>query len=267
MKKILYRTLIIILLAAVLAAVGRLFNRNESHDKSNATMTNTNTYHMLVDSTDHLILYDITDCQLDLACEQMPDTAEKNIVLCLAAAFTGECLDYFDHSNILGPHISRGVLFNGYTENKDGIPFESRYALFVWRGMDEQGNILKKDIYPLPNNHLLSQVVEQGGMAFTQHWVIKDKQIFTPTIQPFDRCEYFRSLCIKNNRVCIIDNREIMSYRQYLDCLLAHEVEHAIYMDMGDGWNHSFYHDSQGILHVLHPKTHTYPTNWLVVYK
>ena len=43
--------------------------------------------------------------------------------------------------------------------------------------------------------------------------------------------------------------------------------ENALYMDMGAGWNHSFYRDSSNVLHILHPKTHSYPTNWLVVYK
>ena len=92
------------------------------------------TYPMQVDSTELLNIYDITDCPLDLACGQMPDTAQENVLLCAAAAFTGQCLDYFEHSNILGPHISGGVLSEGYIENKDGVPFAERYALFIWKG-------------------------------------------------------------------------------------------------------------------------------------
>lgn len=266
MRNVLYRTLAIIFVAAIIAAIGRYFSRLDSPNTLQIPM-NTPVYPMLVDSTNNLITYDITDCRLDLACGQMPDTTNKDIILCVAAAFTGKCLDYFDHTNILGPHISQSVLYDGYTEDKDGMPFEMRYALFVWNGVDTQGNSLGKGFYSLPSNHLLSQVTKRNGMAFTQHWVIQNKEIFTPTIQPLERIEHFRSLCVKQNRVYVIANSEAVSYQEYLDSLVAYGVENALYMDMGAGWNHSFYRDASGQLHILHPKTHSYPTNWLVVYK
>lgn len=264
MKKTLYRTLAIIAIAAIIAVIGRSFNDKATND---TTMNTSSTYPMLLDTTANLIAYDITNCRVDLACGQMPDTMQENVILCAAAAFTGQCLDTFQHTNILGQHISNGVLYNGYTENKDGIPFEQRYALFVWNGFDNQGNMLGKGFYSLPNDSLLAQVVEQGGMAFTQHWVIKDTQIFAHTIQPLERVEHFRSICQKGNRFFVIANSEPITYQQYLDSLLVFGVENALYMDMGAGWNHSFYRDATNQLHVLHPKTHSYPTNWLVVYK
>lgn len=260
MKKTLYTTLAIVALAAIISMIGNSFNSNE-------TMMNTTHYPMLVDTTANLITYDITNCRLDLACGQMPDTTQKNVILCAAAAFTGKCLDTFEHTNILGQHISQATLYNGYTEDKDGIPFEQRYALFVWKGIDNQGNMLEKGFYQLPNDLLLEQVVEQSGMAFTQHWVIKDAQLFIPVIQPLERVEHFRSICQKDNRFVVIANIEPITYQQYLDALLAFGVENALYMDMGTGWNHSFYRDADNQLHILHPKTHSYPTNWLVVYK
>jgi hypothetical protein len=259
MKKVLFLTIAIILLAAILSAIGRSFNTFET--------MNITSYPMLVDSTEQLITYDITDCRLDLACGQIPDTTNEQVILCAAAAFTGKCLDYFEHTNILGKHISNGVLYDGYTENKDGVPFEQRYALFVWQGMDSEGNMLKKGFYPLPNDELLLQTQKQHGMAFTQHWVIKDGQIFSPCIQPLDRKEHFRSLCQKGNRYIVVANREEMSYQEYLEELLVYGIENALYMDMGTGWNHSFYRDANNTLHIIHPKTHSYPTNWIIVLK
>lgn len=259
MKKVLNLTLAIILVAAIIAAIGRSQNDNE-------TIMNTS-YAMLVDTTEHLITYDITNCRLDLACGQMPDTTNENVIFCAAAAFTGKCLDYFEHTNILGPHISNGVLYDGYTENKEGIPYEQRYALFVWNGIDNQGNILAKGFYSLPNDQLLLQVAEQRGMAFTQHWVIKNKQVFMPCIQPLERKEHFRSICQKGNHFFVIANKEEVSYQEYLEELIAFGVENALYMDMGAGWNHSFYRDADNLLHILHPKTHAYPTNWITVYR
>ena len=259
MKKILYLTLTIILLAAILSVIGRSFNKLE--------MINTTSHPILVDSTEHLMIYDITDCRLDLACGQMPDTTDENVIFCAAAAFTGKCLDYFQHDNILGSHISSGALYDGYTENKDGVPYEERYALFVWQGVDSLGAMLPKGFHSIPNNVLLEQTTLQKGMAFTQHWVIKDSVLFLPCIQPFDRIEHFRSICQKGDRFMVIANKDKISYRQYLDLLLAYGVENALYMDMGPGWNHSFYRDALNQLHIIHPKTHSYPTNWLVVYK
>ena len=260
MKKILYLTLAAIWVAAIIAAIGRSTN-SEMIMKTNAL------YPMLVDSTDLLTIFDITDCRLDLACGQMPDTTNEDVILCVAAAFTGQCLDYFEHSNILGSHVSKSVFYEGYTENKDGLPYEKRYALFVWKGVDNQGRMLEKGFYSIPNTPLLTQTAEHDGMAFTQHWVIKDAQIFTPYIQPMDRKEHFRSLCQKGNRFYVIANREEISYQEYLNILIRFGVENALYMDMGTGWNHSFYRDADNQLHILHPKTHSYPTNWLVVYK
>jgi hypothetical protein len=197
----------------------------------------------------------------------MPDTTNENVIFCAAAAFTGKCLDYFDHSNILGHHISKGVLYEGYTEDKDGIPFADRYALFVWQGIDSLGRMLPKGFHSIPNNPLLEMTTLQKGMAFTQHWVIKDGEVFSPCIQPLQRSEHFRSICQKGDHYMVIANQDEMPYSEYLDLLLAYGVENALYMDMGSGWNHSFYRDADNQLHILHPKTHSYPTNWLVVYK
>ena len=259
MKKVLYSTLAIILLAAIVSAIGRSCNT--------AKTMNTTSYPMLVDTTEHLITYDITDCRLDLACEHMPDTTNEQIILCAAAAFTGKCLEHFEHTNVLGQHISNAVLYNGYTENKDGVPFEQRYALFVWKGIDNQGKMLEKGFYTLPNDELLMQAQKQHGMAFTQHWVIKDGQIFLPAIQSLDRIEHYRSICQKDDRFLVIANWEEIPYQEYLDMLLTYGVENALYMDMGAGWNHSFFRDADNQLHILHPKTHAYASNWLVVYK
>jgi hypothetical protein len=158
-------------------------------------------------------------------------------------------------------------LYEGYTEDKDGIPYAQRYALFVWKGVDEQGHMLEKGFFNLPNDPLLQQAAAHGGMAFTQHWVIKDTNIFEPAIQPFERVEYFRAICQKEGRYYIIANRIEMSFHSFLDTLIAYGVENALYMDMGTGWNHSFYRDENNQLHILHPRVHQYPTNWIVVYK
>ena len=73
MKKTLIRTLACIAGAAMIAALGRACNND------NTNMPNPPTYPMHVDSTELLTIYDITDCPLDLACGQMPDTAQAKL--------------------------------------------------------------------------------------------------------------------------------------------------------------------------------------------
>jgi hypothetical protein len=70
-------------------------------------------YNMLYFTTDDLVVYDITDCRLQLICGVMPDALNAEIALCVAASFTGKCLEQFDHSNILGIHVSEGQIFEG----------------------------------------------------------------------------------------------------------------------------------------------------------
>lgn len=218
-------------------------------------MNNTNrakNYPMIITTTNDLIIYDITECKLDLACGQMPDTTMESVILCTAAAFTGKCLDYFEHTNILGPHISNNVLYDGYE-------YDEHYALFAAHGKE-------KGIYNLPNQAVLEQVLKEGGMAFTQHWVIKNGKIYTPTIQKLEEKHHYRSMCIKEGRVCVVASKDKIPYQDFLNMLVDFGVENALYMDMGRGWNHSFYRDEQGQVHIIHPKTHNYCTNWLTVY-
>ena len=160
MKKILIRTLACIAGAAIIAAFGRACNNDDKSTISSQQQTTPNmnpTYPMQVDSTQLLNIYDITDCPLDLACGQMPDTTQENVLLCAAAAFTGKCLDHFEHSNILGPHISGGKLYEGYNEDKGGIPFAERYALFVWKGKGLNGKMLGKKICSFPCEEVLQE--------------------------------------------------------------------------------------------------------------
>ncbi len=207
-------------------------------------------YKMKVDTTTDLIMYDITDCQLDLACGTMPNIEQEDVVLCVAAAFTGKCLDSFEHSNILGPHISQGVLYEGYEE-------EGGYAVFAsW------GN--QKEFFELGKQDKLEEVAAAKGMAFTQYWVIKDGKGYNPPRQTVKQ-EYYRCIAQKAGRTYVIESKEVVKFDYFVKCLVERGVENALYMDMGKGWNHSFYRDETGVAHVLHPKTHEYCTNWLVV--
>lgn len=242
-------TLIIIAFVFATGCTKHSENTNQTIEEETATIMD-QSYKMKVDTTTDLIMYDITDCQLDLACGTMPNLEHENIVLCVAAAFTGKCLNSFEHSNILGPHISQGELHKGYEE-------EGGYAIFASWGK-------QKGFFELEDQKKLEEVAAAKGMAFTQYWVVKNGEGYNPPRQTIKE-EYYRCIAQKEGRTYVIESKEVVKFDFFVKCLVEIGIENALYMDMGSGWNHSFYRDETGTVHILHPKTHEYCTNWLVV--
>lgn len=77
-----------------------------------------------VDTTVNLLIFHPKYRHIDLVCGKMPSKKDTTIIFCAAAAFTGKLLNEFKHSNIVGPHVSNGVHYNGAGSN-------SNYGLFV----------------------------------------------------------------------------------------------------------------------------------------
>jgi hypothetical protein len=248
------RNLILIMCAISCTTVVAEVSKNKEQEKYFMSKESSpildQSYKMKVDTTLDLIMYDITDCQLDLACGTMPKIEQEEVVLCVAAAFTGKCLDQFAHNNILGPHISQGVLYEGYEE-------EGGYAIFASWGS-------QKCFFELEEQEKLEEVAAVHGMAFTQYWVVKDGEGYNPPRQTVKQ-EYYRCIAQKAGRTYVIESKEVVKFDFFVKCLVEIGVENALYMDMGKGWNHSFYRNKEGEVHILHPQTHDFCTNWLVV--
>lgn len=71
-------------------------------------------HYMDVDRRDSLTIYCPVFKSIDLVTETMPSKTEEDVILCFEAAFTGERLDEFRHSNIAGHHVSGGTFHKGY---------------------------------------------------------------------------------------------------------------------------------------------------------
>ena len=65
-------------------------------------------------STENLNVYYPEYSKIDLVCGQMPKTNQKDVEFCCEAAFTGELLSEFKHTNIADNHICNGVMKKGY---------------------------------------------------------------------------------------------------------------------------------------------------------
>lgn len=103
-------------------------------------------------------------------------------------------------------------------------------------------------------------------MAFSQYWIIRNKSVCKAQVQKPTSRNIYRVIAELNGELVIIESRWDIEYSLFLKALQSLQVSNALYMDMGPGWNHSFYRDQNDTI-ILHPKTHNYCTNWITFYK
>lgn len=212
-----------------------------------------NAYFVQVDTVGELMVYRPAYRHVDLVCEVMPYMDDTDVIFCAEAAFTGRLLKKFEHSNIMGPHVSGGVRYNGYD-------YDQNYGLFVATDYTWQ-------ITSLPNESLIDSIAAQGGMAFTQYWVIRDGEIYMPQVQKAERENIYRVIADMDCELVIVESCQSIPYGYFTERLHELPIRNALYMDMGAGWNHSYYRDENDSLHIIHPHTHDYCTNWITFYK
>lgn len=187
--------------------------------------------------------------RIDLVCGQMPRTSQKDVVFCCEAAFTGELLEEFKHTNIADNHICSG-------EMKKGYRCKANTGGFVWG--NGKWKFMRKADYPTSANG--------WTMGFCQLLIVKDGTARPIGTRMKERRNIYRALCEKNGKLCIIESKTFMTYAFFVKCLTAYKVTHALYLDMGSGWNHAWYRDKERVIE-LHPKTHHYCTNWITFYR
>lgn len=208
---------------------------------------------VLIDNTADLIVYYPSFSKVDLVTGVMPNgDVEKDVIFCCEAAYTGECLTEFRHSNIAGNHVSSGVHYNGY-------PCDRNTGAFVW--YNNQWKFLHQNY-----SNELEHAAKNGGMGFGQELLVHKGRVME-TIRKNDNQNRFRALCEVKGKLCVIDSRNKMNFGVFKKKCLEYGASEAIYLDMGAGWNHSWYRDENGNVMVINPKTHEYCTNWLTFYK
>jgi len=229
-------------------------------DKTMDQETDFPQHNVLIDDTtaSGLIVYYPQSSRLDLVCGQMPDQRDTSVIFCAEAAFTHEILDEFAHSNIDGDHVSAGKRYKG-------AKCEDNSGAFAWFG-DTTWEFINGEY-----SELLDSVAAAGGMGFGQAIIIHDGESIRPLWREKydDKTTHYRALCEKDGRLCIVDSRDEVSYEKFVSLLEQFAPRHALYMDMGAGWNHSWWRDDQGEIHEIHPMAEKsrYCTNWLTFYK
>ncbi|MCQ2171191.1 MAG: hypothetical protein MJZ17_00330 [Bacteroidales bacterium] len=186
---------------------------------------------------------------------EMPDTSSFNISFCCAAAFTGQCLNEFRHSNIAGDHVSDGMgkRYRGFrcTRNNGAfVAYNGRWK-FLHKNYSAE----------------LDSAAAYFGSGFAQEMMIHGG-VEVPHTRMASSENLFRALCEIDGKLCIADARDWGTFGEFINNLLAAGTTEALYLDMGAGWNHSWYRPEVnseliGPAVIIHPKTHDYCTNWL----
>lgn len=201
---------------------------------------------------DNLIIYTPDYSKVDLVCGTMPSMSDGNVILCAEAAFTGELLKEFKHSNILGDHVCGGVRYKG-------TGCKRNTGAFIY--YDGKWKFLYKDY-----SKDFDVAAQNGGMGFGQEMMIhQGKRV--QTIRKDSNKNEFRALCELNSKLCIIDSKGVSAFGDFIQTLLDEGVTEAIYLDMGPGWNYSWYRDNKGLAHEIHNHRIIYTTNWITFYK
>lgn len=202
------------------------------------------------DTLDLIILYPQFS-KIDLVCGTMPSKHDANVILFAEAAYTGELLDDFKHTNIAGDHVSAGQRYKGYRCKRNTGTFVYYNGKWIF--------------YHRASSKELDIAARKGGCAFSQELIIKDGKP-VEIVRKDSNMNQFRALCNHAGRLCVIESAEITRFGDFKTKLLRLGVSDAIYLDMGSGWNHAWYRDN-GKIAELHPKTHDYCTNWITFYK
>lgn len=207
---------------------------------------------MRIETTNDLIIYYPQYSNIDLACGKMPEKTDADVLFCCEAAFTGELLKVFKHSNIAGHHVSGGIFYRGYSCKPNTgcfVFYQNKWKFLLHTYVNE-----------------LKLAAENGGMGFGQNMIIHNGKT-QPSFKNLNSRFEYRALCELKGKLCVIDSKEVISYAEFIYSLEKIGVTHALYLDMGSGWNHSWYRDNNGMVVDIHPKTHSYTTNWLVFKK
>ncbi len=105
------------------------------------------------------------------------------------------------------------------------------------------------------------------GVLSGQKMLIFNKEIQTIQSRTLTKQNKYRAPAEYNKKLCVMDCEGSMLYKDFIDAMIVTGVTYAIYLDMGSGWNYSFYRDSDNSAQFIYSHQIPYTTNWIAFYK
>ena len=188
---------------------------------------------------------------VELVCKDRPSKSDSSITWCCGAAFQHTVSLSFSQENVEGDHAVNGTLYES-PYNKD------TFGAFVFAGgefhfeFDDPKGAIKA-------------AADAGGNGFMQFALICDGQPVMNFDRPRARC--YRTLAELNGSLCIIDSVNMMHFDEFMEELQRIGVTNALYMDMGAGWNYSWYRNAYDKVVTLFGLPVPWSHNWIVFCK
>lgn len=211
-----------------------------------------------VDTTrEGLVIYCPPTDSVELRCFDRPVPEEDgSVVFCCAAAFTADFGNEADHARIRGDHVSDG---RHYQRPRLG---RNTGAFVV--GKDGRYDFLYS---PSADPSAFRPSFRNAATGFTQEMMIH-QGAKVKTTRPDGNNNQFRALCLIDGKLCVADAEASMPFGTFIDLLLAAGASEAIYMDMGPGWNYSWYREyADSAANFIHSWPIESATNWLVFHR
>ncbi|MBQ8093604.1 MAG: hypothetical protein IJ242_08530 [Clostridia bacterium] len=184
-------------------------------------------------------------------CENRPSKSDESITWCSGAAFQHDISLGFTQENVEGDHAENGMLHVS--------PYnKSSYAAFVYY----DGHFEFEFDNP---SEAVRTAAEAGGNGFMQFGLIQDGETVMMIERPRARC--YRTLAELNGNLCVIDSVNMLHFEDFMEELHRLGVTNALYMDMGAGWNYSWYRNAYNKVITLFGLPVPWSHNWIVFRK
>lgn len=88
---------------------------------------------------------------IDLLCGKMPEKEDSAVILFAEAAYTGQRLEKFEHSNVAGDHVSGGQRYAGYRceRNTGAFVYYDKAWKFCYKNQGRTDNLPRRNRRPL----------------------------------------------------------------------------------------------------------------------
>ena len=189
--------------------------------------------------------------EVNLVCETRPSKSDASITWCSGAAFQHAVSLGFSQENVEGDHAVKGSLYESPYNWEDFAAFTYADGHFSFAFDDPTGAI--------------KAAADAGGSGFMQYGLIRDGEIVISFERPRPRC--YRTLAELNGNLCIIDSRRMMQFDDFIGEVQQLGVSNALYMDMGAGWNYSWYRNAADRVVTLFGLPVPWSHNWIVFQK
>lgn len=212
-----------------------------------------NAQHTICTETDSFAYRYPTFNQIDLVCGHAPDTTDSSITLCMPAAFSALIKPDFDHINVAGWHIASGRIYKGF-------PCRNNTGGFVYY-KDGTWKILNQEEY----DKAVKENADSIFCAYGQCLVIWNKQVQEKFPRGPEWVANYRVLCDKQGKLFFFETTHAMPRARFMDELAKLDVDNALYMEMGQDYNHGWWRNEDGSLNLQH--SFYRGSNWVVFKK